>query len=637
MDYGVVAKRIIEELGGEKNVKSVMHCMTRLRFILKDESIVDDEKVKKIKGVMGVMKKGGQYQIIIGNNVSSCYKEILKLGNFNDSSSNSEETKEKKGIITTILDVISGSMSATMPAIIGAGMIKVLLVVLTTFGLLSTESQTYVILNALGDATFYFLPLLLVISTSKKFNINPYTLGAVIGVMLYPDFIGLVDKGESIKLFGFLPITAASYSYSVIPVIMMAWIMKYVERFADKITPSVTKNFLRPMIVLLVAMPIALVAIGPLGALAGKGVASLMYGIQDKAGWIALPLMAAFMPLLVMTGMHWAFVPISIAAIANPGFDPLFLVAMLPSNLAQGASCLAVSLKSKNKDLKQVASAASISGLVAGVTEPAMYGVTIKYKKPLIACMIASAAAGLYAGIVALKVYVFATPALISIVQFISPEGSTNFINALITAAIAIVGAFVLTWIIGFDDPENEDEDSETVKEVNNINEITDLEEVVEDNNEVAKESIICAPIEGKAVSLKQVDDATFSEEIMGKGAAIIPTVGRAVAPVDGAVSALFETKHAIGITSEDGVELLIHIGLDTVKLGGEHFTAHVSAGDKVKKGDLLVEFDIEAIKKAGYDTITPVLVTNAHDYKNVLSLIDRDVKEKEELIKTVK
>ncbi|MGG7142590.1 beta-glucoside-specific PTS transporter subunit IIABC [Clostridium nigeriense] len=627
MDYAIVAKKILEKIGGESNVNSVQHCMTRLRFTLKDESKADDDAIKKIKGVMGVARQGGQYQVIIGNNVGSCYKELMKLGNFQESKSS--EVKEKKGIINNILDIVSGCMSATMPAIIGAGMIKVLLVILPMIGILSDTSQTYAILSALGDATFYFLPLILVISSSKKFNINPYTLAAVIGVMVYPDFIGLVDAGEKISLFG-LPVASASYAYSVIPVIMMAWVMQYVEKLSDKITPAVTKNFLKPMLTLLIALPIALIVIGPIGFYAGEALSSAMVFIYDKAGWLAIMIMGALMPLLVMTGMHWAFVPLSIMNINNPniGFDALLLVGMLCSNLAQASSCLAVFLKSKNKDLKQVAGASSISAFLAGVTEPAMYGVTLKYKKPLYACMIAGGVSGLYAGFVGLKCYVFATPAVISLVQFIDPNGGSNFINALITLGISVILAFVLTWILGFEDPENEEEE----ENLNESSKKVTVEEVKSKSN-----SIVLSPIEGKAVSLKQVNDVTFSEEIMGKGAAIIPTVGRAVAPVDGTVSALFETKHAIGITADNGAEILIHIGLDTVKLEGKYFTAHVKSGDRVTAGDLLVEFDIEGIKKEGYEVITPVLVTNTYDYKDILSLIDRDVKEKDELIKAIK
>ena len=626
MDYAVVAKKILEKIGGEGNVNSVQHCMTRLRFILKDESKADDEAIKKIKGVMGVTKQGGQYQVIIGNNVGACYKEILKLGNFKEGNSN--EVKEKKGVFTSILDVVSGCMSATMPAIVGAGMIKVLLVILPMIGILSETSQTYTILSALGDATFYFLPLILCISASKKFNINAYTLAAVIGVMVYPDFIGLVDAGNKISLFG-LPVASASYAYSVIPVIMMAWVMTYIEKFTDKITPAVTKNFLRPMLTLLIALPIALVVIGPIGFYAGEVLSSAMVFIYDKAGWFAIMVMGALMPLLVMTGMHWAFVPLSLMNINNPnvGFDTLLLVGMLASNLAQASSCLAVFFKSKNKDLKQVA----VSAFLAGVTEPAMYGVTLKYKKPLYACMIAGGISGLYAGFVGLKCFVFATPAILSIVQFINPAGGSNFTNALIVAAMTIVIAFILTWVFGFEDPANEEEEESQEEEI-----AADIA-VNEEKTSPQTDALVLAPIKGKAVSLSQVNDITFSEEIMGKGAAIIPSEGRAVSPVDGVVSAIFETNHAIGLTADNGAEILIHIGLDTVKLGGKYFTAHVKNGDKVKAGDLLVDFDIKAIQEEGYDTITPVLVTNPDNYSNILTLIDRDVNEKEEFIKATK
>lgn len=629
MDYAIVAKKILEKIGGESNVNSVQHCMTRLRFILKDESKADDDAIKKIKGVMGVTKQGGQYQVIIGNSVGTCYKELIKLGNFQEGSSN--EVKEKKGVINSILDVVSGCMSATMPAIVGAGMIKVLLVILPMIGVLSNTSQTYTILNALGDATFYFLPLILCISASKKFNINAYTLAAVIGVMVYPDFIGLVDAGEKISLFG-LPVASASYAYSVIPVIMMAWIMTYIEKFTDSITPAVTKNFLKPMLTLLIALPIALVVIGPIGFYAGEALSSAMVFIYDKAGWLAIMAMGALMPLLVMTGMHWAFVPLSIMNINNPnlGFDTLLLVGMLCSNLAQGASCLAVFLKSKNKDLKQLSGAAAVSAFLAGVTEPAMYGITLKYKKPLYASMIAGGISGLYAGFVGLKCYVFATPAMLSIVQFINPAGGSNFVNALIVAGMTMAIAFVLTWILGFEDPANEEEDEDVIN-----NEVKN--DIILEKNITEGEALVLSPITGKVVSLKQVNDVTFSEEIMGKGAAIIPTEGRAVSPVDGVVSAIFETKHAIGLTADNGTEILIHIGLDTVKLGGKHFTAHVKSGDRVKSGDLLVEFDIKAIQEEGYEIITPVLVTNVDRYNDVLALIDKDVNEKDELIKVIK
>ncbi|WP_010238196.1 PTS transporter subunit EIIC [Clostridium arbusti] len=356
MDYSVTAKKILEKLGGENNINSIMHCMTRLRFHLKDENIVDDEQIKKIKGVMGVMgvmKKGGQYQIIIGNDVAVCYNELLKLGNFQKSkATNSEkDNKPKQNILSTLLDVISGCMTPIIPAIMGAGMIKVLIVLLHLSGVLSDKSQTYTILSTMGDGAFYFLPVLLAISAAKKFETNAYLAVAVAAVMIHPDFISLVNAGKPISFIG-LPVTAATYTYSVIPVIMIVWVMSYIEKFADKITPSFAKSFLKPMIILLVTVPMALTLVGPIGAIIGKGLSSIMYIIYNKAGVLAVVLLSAFMPFIVMTGMHWAFVPMTLTNLTNPGYDVLLLVAMLASNLAQGASCMAVALKTKNKSLK---------------------------------------------------------------------------------------------------------------------------------------------------------------------------------------------------------------------------------------------------------------------------------------------
>lgn len=626
MDYSKTAKEILEKVGTEKNVKSVTHCMTRLRFNLKDESIVHDEEVKKIKGVMGVMKKGGQYQIIIGNDVSVCYKEFLKLGNFENEKEGTEDTtnKSKQNIVSRLLDVISGCMTPIIPAIMGAGMIKVVIVLLSLSGILSEKSQTYTILYSMGDAAFYFLPILLAVSSAKKFKTNAYLALAVVSVMVYPNFMQLVSAGKAISFIG-IPVTAATYTYSVIPVIMIVWVMSYIEKFVDKITPSFTKSFLKPMLILIISVPIALIVVGPLGAILGKGLSSATYMLHGKAGWIVIALLSAFMPFIVMTGMHWAFVPVVLTNLAHPGYDELLLVGMLASNLAQGSSSLAVALKTKNKDLKQVASASGISALLAGVTEPAMYGVTLRLKKPMIACVIAGGVAGIYSGITALKAYVYATPAIVALPQFISKNGGSNFKNALITGAISIVIAFTATLIIGFDDLVEESKDSGASKK-NTLN--------VHDNG---SSSIILAPVEGRVVSLKEVNDPTFSEEIMGKGAAIKPSKGRVVSPVDGTISALFKTKHAIGITADDGTEILIHIGLETVKLNGKYFKSYVKKDDRVKAGDLLIEFDIDSIKKAGYEVITPVIVTNTNDYTDVFSNTDKDVKEEDQLIEVVR
>lgn len=457
MDYSVVAKNILEKVGGEKNVFSVTHCMTRLRFILRDESIVSDDEVKGIQGVAGVMKKAGQYQIIIGNDVAKCYKELQKLGSFGEDAGSKPEKQEKQNPWMTVLDVISGCMAPVIPAIIGAGMIRVLLIVLGFW--VPAESQTIQLLTVIGDCAFYFLPILVAFSAGRKFNTNPYLVAAVIGVLIHPNFIALLEGTEGgVKFLG-IPVTSATYSSTLIPSILAAWAMSYIEKLVDKITPSVTKNFLKPALILLISAPVSFLILGPLGSLIGNGLAAAMLWIQTNMSVVAAIIMAAAMPFIVMTGMHWAFIPMVFAALDTPAGEFLMLPAMLISNLAQGSSCIAVALKSKNSGLKQNASASGISALVAGVTEPALYGVSMPLKKPLAAVCIASGITGAFAGFMHLSAFAFATPSLVSFPQFIGAEGN-NLVLAVVTGVIAMVLSFLLTWVFGFEDPADETENA---------------------------------------------------------------------------------------------------------------------------------------------------------------------------------
>lgn len=439
MDYSVVAKDILEKVGGEKNISSVTHCMTRLRFVLKDEGIVNDDRVKAINGVVGVMKKAGQYQIIIGNDVAKCYRELTKLGNFSESSGQQADNRPKQNIFMTILDVISGCMAPIIPAIIGAGMVRVLLILLGFF--VPAESQTMQLLTVIGDCSFYFLPVLVAFSAGRKFNTNPYLVAAVVGVLIHPNFIALLEGAEGVHFLG-LPVTAATYSSTLIPSILTAWAMSYIEKLVDRITPSVTKNFLKPALIIVISAPVAFLVLGPLGSLIGNGLAAVMLWIQSHVSVLAAVIMAAAMPFIVMTGMHWAFIPMVFAALDTPAGEFLMLPAMLISNLAQGSSCIAVALKSKDSNLKQNASASGISALVAGVTEPALYGVSMPLKRPLAAVCIASAATGAFAGFMHLSAFAFATPSLVSFPQFIGAK-SNNLTLAVITAAIAMILSYL--------------------------------------------------------------------------------------------------------------------------------------------------------------------------------------------------
>lgn len=453
MDYSTTAREILAKVGGETNIVSVSHCMTRLRLTLKDESIVQDEEVKAIKGVAGVMKKAGQYQIVIGNDVANCYKEFLKLGNFGDSGSAAASHKGGNPI-SVILDAISGSMSPVIPAIIGAGMIKVLIIVLGWF--VSADSETMQLLNVIGDSAFYFLPVLVAYSAGKKFGANPVLVVSVVAVLIHPNFTALVADGLPTVHFLGIPVTVASYSSTVIPAILTAWVMSYIERIVDKITPAVTKNFLKPMLILLISSPIAFLLLGPLGSIIGNGLAAVLVAIQSHISILAYIIMAAAMPFIVMTGMHWAFIPVVFAALETPGGESLMLPAMLISNLAQGASCLAVAFKSKNSNLKQLAASSGVSALLAGVTEPGLYGVTMPLKKPLIALCISSGITGLVAGIMHVSATSFASPSVLSLPIFVSAEKANNFAMAVVCAVISVVLTFIVTWIMGFEDPVEE-------------------------------------------------------------------------------------------------------------------------------------------------------------------------------------
>lgn len=601
MKYKNTALAILEAVGGEKNVLRATHCVTRLRLELKDENIVSDERVKSISGVLGIMKKNGQYQIILGNDVANYYKEFTALGKFD---SDSVQQVKKANVLEQVIEYIAGSMTPLIPAMLGGGMIKVLVIVLPMLGLLKADSQSISFLAFFGDAPYHFMPIFLAYSASQKLKVTPALAMSVAGILLHPNFVQMVSSGDPLHFLG-APVTPASYGSSVIPILIMVWLMKYIEAVFNKVTPAITKSFLQPTLVLLVSGFIALVLVGPLGVIVGEGLSQLVEQMHGVAGWLTLAVLGAIMPFIVMTGMHWAFAPIFLAAsIATP--DVLILPAMLGSNLAQGAASMAVAFKSKNSNTKQIAFAAGFSALFAGVTEPALYGVTLKYKKPLYAAMIGGGLAGLFVGLTGVKAYLFAVPSLIALPQFIYSEAASNITNAMIAAAISIIVTFILAYFLGID------EETSTVN----------LEKVAPG---ISSRKNVFSPLSGQILPLEKVNDATFSKKMLGEGVAIIPKDGKVYVPFDGAITSLFPTKHAIGLTSDEGVELLIHFGLETVELKGRGFVSHVSDGEKVEKGQLMLEVDVEMLVAEGYDIVTPVVVTNTQEYLDVLLLSTKE------------
>lgn len=604
IDYSNSAKQIVDLLGGDQNIKSLAHCMTRLRFGLEDNSKIDDEKVKAVSGVLGVVRAGAQYQVIIGNEVTSCYEEVKKLISLENDTEKHEKKKEKlslKGIGSAVLDYISGSIAPAIPVILGCGMVKILLIVLDLIGV-SSNLPTYQILTMIGDTGYYFLPIILAYTASKKLGCHTTLSIAIVSILLHPSLIEMLGKHSTTFLN--IPVTSASYSSTVIPALLTVWVISIIEPVMDKIFKSWTKTLLKPMAMLLICVPIELIILAPLGTLLGQGMAYVLNSAYSVAPWLTIGVYSALLPLVVMCGMHVAVFPYIFSNLDTLGFDYLQLPAMLAYNLGQAAACLAVAVKTKNKDMKATATAAAISAGVGGITEPALYGVSLRLRKPLIASMIASGITGVFIGAVGLKAFAFSGPCLLSFPMFASSKYVKNFVMACIAAVLSVVITFVLTILMGWEDPE---EDTSVLTENKDTLNTEDIK--------------INAPVKGEVIKLEEVKDETFASGMLGQGIAIKPEEGALYAPCNGTISALFPTLHAIGLTDETGrADILIHIGMNTVELDGEGFEAFCKMGDQVKKGDLLIRFDLEGIKAKGYDVTTPIIISNTNDFAQIIT-----------------
>lgn len=598
MDYNQLGLDILALVGGRANVSKLTHCATRLRMEFNDDSQVNAKAIEALPGVISVVERGGQFQIVVGNNVQQTFRVLQKeIGQPLGKPGGQPKNKAKGGIFTQIISVISTTFTPVIPAITGAGMIKALLAILKLTGALSAASPTYHLLDTIADAAFFFLPVLLAYGASIKFECNPILAMTIAGALLHPNLAQMLAAGSPIDFIG-IPVRLADYAGSVLPIIFTVWLMSYIERFAEKVSPTMIKFFTKPMIILLVTTPLALVAVGPFGIFLNDLVASGASVIDGKASWLIPMLMGGLQPFLVITGTAWAMTPIATGQLSKNGFEMINGPGMLASNIAQGAATLCVAFRTKNKNLRQLASSAGFTALL-GITEPSLYGVTLKLRRPLIAAMIGGGCAGIYAGLSGLVRYAFVSPGLAALPAFIG-ENPMNIVHALITCAIAMVVTFALTWIMGFEDPV--DEDCETVTE----------------SAPADRDALLYSPLAGQLVALEQVNDDVFSQGLLGKGVAIVPDQGVLRAPVNGEVVTFLPSKHAVGIKADYGMEVLMHIGIDTVNLNGEHFTSQLQVGDRVKTGDELVRFDIAAITALGYDIITPVLVVNSEQYPHL-------------------
>nr|AAX76614.1 BglH [Pectobacterium carotovorum subsp. carotovorum] len=631
MNYQKLGVDILALSGGKQNVSKLTHCATRLRFEFNDSHAVQAEAIAKLPGVISVVDRGGQFQVVIGNDVQITYRAILnEIGEMNGQrTAGSKEPQKKGGIFSQIISVISTTFTPVIPAITGAGMIKAPVGdPQADWVKFPPNSTTYRLLDTISDAAFFFLPVLLAYGASIKFACNPILAMTIAGALLHPNLAQLLASGGPISFIG-IPVRLADYAGSVLPIILTVWIMSYIEQFAEKISPSMIKFFTKPMIVLLFTAPLALVVIGPFGIFLNDLVASGAAIIDGKASWLIPMLMGGLQPFLVITGTAWAMTPIATSQLTRNGFEMINGPGMLASNIAQGAATLCVAFKTKNKNLKQLASSAGFTALL-GITEPSLYGVTLKLKKPLIAAMIGGGCAGIYAGLAGLVRYAFVSPGLAALPAFIG-ENPMNIVHALITCAIAIVVTFALTWIMGFDDPVDETDTAHTSNgQSTSVAEPAQKPQAAQGH---AETQTIQSPMSGKLVALSDINDDVFSQGLLGQGVAIIPDSGEVIAPVSGEIITFLESKHAVGIRADSGLELLIHVGLDTVNLNGKHFTGYVKPGDRVTAGDRLISFDLHEITRLGYDPITPVVIINSDDYTSVVCTAPQPIAPRDTII----
>ncbi|MDV7694580.1 hypothetical protein A7K95_02980 [Pediococcus parvulus] len=583
-------KAIIENIGGTQNVKRVTHCMTRLRFNLVDNDKANLNKISEIDGVLNTQIQNNQLQIVIGPAVADWYDELLEITGLSESSTSTIPDEEsKKGVVSRVLDVLSNIFLPVIPAIAASGMLKAILGLLSTFAVISAKSDVYVVLNLMADTTFYFLPFLLAISASKLFKTNTILAAVLAGALLYPTLINEVGKVGTYHFLG-LPIPVISYSSSVIPIILSVWLMSYIYRFVNKHMPDMLKVIFVPTVVLLITIPIELIVLGPLGNYIGELLSGFFMSLFSFSGLVAGFVMGGLRPLMVITGMHQAITPVVFQNFASKGYDVL-MPTMLMSTFAQAAGVLAMIVKVKSAKEKSVIYSSGLSAFL-GITEPALYGVIIKYKRVLLSVCIGGGLGSAYVSMMGYHLGSFTPSNVLSLAVYAMYP---KFIRIIIGALISIISTAVLVFVL---QPVNPVKDKKPIIKTSNAENTDDTDEVE-----------IYAPIEGKLTSLQNVPDTTFSSGAMGDGFAIIPEKGVVKAPFDGTILVIANTGHAVGLRSNNGVEILIHVGIDTVELNGKHFNVLVTQGEHVARGQELVKFDLDAIKK-DYDVISPVIVT---------------------------
>nr|WP_297283660.1 glucose PTS transporter subunit IIA [uncultured Agathobaculum sp.] len=585
------AKELLALVGGKENVNQLVHCATRLRFELKDETLAQKKEIEAKPYVLSVVISGGQYQIVIGPKVTEYFAALMQLLNL-DESKKSNEGKQK----LSLLKVISGAFSPLIPLLAGAGMIKALLMVLVEFGLLSDASSTYAILSAAGNSVFYFMPIFLGITLSKQFGGNMYVGGAIGAALLEPSFTSLIGQ-EGVNFLG-ISVVPVDYATTVFPIFIISFVYAFLDKQLRKIVKQELQMFLVPMICLLVLVPMAILVFGPFGTTIGNLVSSFISMLFDFNNLLAGLVLGATYPFLTILGLHWGFTPITLQNLSQFGGDVLEGAAVCCVYAEIGIAIGAYLKGRKGSKIREIAGPTILTGFLAGVTEPILYGIVMRYKRLMAIVAIAGGIGGAINGLchVTMNAYVFHNLFSVAMMTY-SP-----FVPFLIGCAAALAAGLLLTYFWGI--PAEDSADFQAP-------DAAPLPQPQQTSQEM-QPMTIAAPANGMVIALEQVEDEAFAQGAVGKGAAILPADDKIYAPADGQITMVFPTKHALGMQCANGLELLIHVGLNTVELKGKYFTVHVKDGDTVKKGQLLLECDIEQVRQAGYPLTTPVLVTNA-------------------------
>lgn len=652
-NYDNLAKTIIQDIGGKDNVNSVVHCATRLRFKLKDEKKANDDALKDTDGVVTVVKAGGQYQVVIGNEVADVYDAVLKEVGFPGGGQvpDDDGADDDSSFIDKAVALISGIFTDILAPLSAGGIIKGLVVMCASLGWLSKTSGAYQILYAIGDSIFFFLPVFLGFTAARRFHMNQF-IGAAIGATLtYPSMVALASsktilstlfKGTAFAsevhttFFG-IPVITMNYSSTVLPVIFTVWFASIIEHWAKKWIPTVVQMFLVPVVTMIIALPVAFIVIGPVMTWVGDAIGAVMQGIYNFSPIVAGILMGALWQVLVIFGVHWGIVAVTTADLAALGYDPILALSCMVC-YAQVGIVLAMIKQTKDKKLKETATGAFFSGLF-GVTEPAIYGVTLPRRIPFILSCIGGAISGAVIGAFHSVLYMLPSMGIFAIPAYVNPKGGsmTPVIGVVIAGVVAFVSGFILQLLFGkksVDADYNKKQAQKVAEAANEATEVANNPIVAANEDEKLNSSTkLVSPLNGDVKPLSEIKDEVFSSGAMGQGVAIEPSEGVLHAPADGKIALVFPTGHAVGINTTDGAEVLMHIGMDTVNLQGKGFKTLVQKGQEVKAGDPLVEFNIKEIKAAGYEVATPVVVTNSKRYESINQVANGTVEVGQEIL----